>query len=93
VSLPFFGRYRDALLCVEICDSKVLITISEVLGDAFGEGIEWAAKEDVVWGVWHDLHLKIDVNVIKCEADVMEVAMHFSDGGVGSLHLQRSFYL
>jgi hypothetical protein len=71
----------------------VLITVSEVLGDAFGEGIERAAEEDVVGGVWHDLHLKIDVNVVKCEADVMEVAVCFGDGGVGGLHLQRSFYL
>jgi hypothetical protein len=25
--------------------------------------------------------------------DVAEAAVHFGDGGVGSLHLQRSFYL
>jgi hypothetical protein len=71
----------------------VLIAISKVLGDAFGEGIERAAKEDVVWGIWHDLHLKIYVNVVKGETDVAEAAMCFSDGGVGGLHLQRSFYL
>jgi hypothetical protein len=57
VSFPFFGRYCDALPCVGIRDSKVLIAVSEVLGDAFGEGVERAAEEDVVWGIWHDLHL------------------------------------
>jgi hypothetical protein len=93
VSFPFFGWYHDALPCVGICDGKVLIAISEVLGDAFGEGVEQAAEEDVVGGVWHDLHLKIYVNVVKGEADVMEAAMHFGDGRVGSLHLQHVFYL
>jgi hypothetical protein len=71
----------------------VLITISEVLGDAFGEGVERAAKEDVVGGVWHDLHLKIDVNIVEGETDVAEAAVRFGDSGVGSLHLQRAFYL
>jgi hypothetical protein len=93
VSLPFSCRNCDALPCVRICDGKVLISIGEVLGDAFCEGIEQAAEEDVIGSVWHDLHLKIYVNVIKGEADVVEVAMHFSDGGVGGLHLQHSFYL
>jgi hypothetical protein len=92
-SLPFFGQYRDALPCVGIHDGKVLITVSEVLGDAFGEGIEWVAEEDVVGGVWHDLHLKIYVNVVKYEADVAEVAVRFSDGRVGGLHFQRALYL
>jgi hypothetical protein len=93
VSLPFFGRYHDALVCVGICDGKVLITISEVLGDAFSEGIEWAAEEDAVGGILHDLHLKIDVNIVEGETDIAEAAVCFGDGGVGSLHLQRSFYL
>jgi hypothetical protein len=43
VSLPFFCQNRDALPCVGICNGKVLISISEVLGDAFCEGIEWVA--------------------------------------------------
>jgi hypothetical protein len=71
----------------------MLISVSKVLGDAFHEGIERAAEEDVIGGVWHDLHLKIYVNVIKGEADVVEVAVCFGDSGVGGLHLQRSFYL
>jgi hypothetical protein len=76
------------LLGIGVCDGKVLISISEVLGDAFCEDIEQAAKEDVVGGVWHNLHLEINVNVIKGEVDVVEVAMCFADGGVGGLHLQ-----
>jgi hypothetical protein len=71
----------------------VLIAVSKVFSDAFGEGVERVAEEDVIWGIWHDLHLKIDVNVVKGEAYVVEVAMHFSDSGVGGLHLQCSFYL
>jgi hypothetical protein len=55
--------------------------------------VERVTKEDVIGGIWHDLHLEMDVNVVKGEADVAEVAVHFSDGGVGSLYLQRSFYL
>jgi hypothetical protein len=70
----------------------VLISVSEVLVDAFCEGVEWVAKEDVIGGVWHDLHLEINVNVVDGEADVVEAAMRFNDG-VGSLHLQHSFYL
>jgi hypothetical protein len=73
VSLPFFCRYRDG---------EVLIAVSKVLSDAFGEGIERAAKEDVVGGVWHDLHLKIYVNVIKGEANVAEAAVR---GKVGPI--------
>jgi hypothetical protein len=64
----------------------MLVAIHKVLGDAFGEGVEWVAKEDVVGGIWHDLHLKIDVNVVKCKADSAEVAMRFGDSGVGGLH-------
>jgi hypothetical protein len=71
----------------------MLVAVREVLGDAFGEGIEQAAEEDVIEGVWHDLHLKIYVNVIKCELDVAEAAVRFSDSGVGGLHLQCAFYL
>jgi hypothetical protein len=71
----------------------VLVSVSDVLGDAFHEGVEQMAKEDVVGGVWHDLHLEINVNVIKGEADVAEAVVHFGDGGIGGLHLQRSFYL
>jgi hypothetical protein len=78
---------------IRVCDGKVLISVSKILCDAFCEGVEWAAEEDVVGGIWHDLHLEIDVNVIKGEADVVEAAVHFGDGGVGGLHLQRSFYL
>jgi hypothetical protein len=75
------------------CDGKVLISISEVFSNAFREGVEWAAKEDVIGGVWHDLHLEINVNVIEGEADVAEAAVRFGDGGVCGLHLQCSFYL
>jgi hypothetical protein len=71
----------------------MLISVSVVLGDAFYEGVEWAAEENVVGGIGHDLHLEINVNVIKGEVDIVEVAMCFGDGGVGSLHLQCSFYL
>jgi hypothetical protein len=93
VSLLFFGWYCDALPYIGIRDGKVLIAISKVLGDAFSEGVEWAAEEDVVGGIWHDLHLEINVNVVEGEADVVEAAMHFGDGGIGGLHLQCSFYL
>jgi hypothetical protein len=68
----------------------VLIAVSKVFGDAFCESIERAAEEDVIGGIWHDLHLKIYVNVVKGEADVAEAAVCFGDGG---LHLQHSFYL
>jgi hypothetical protein len=69
------------------------VRVALTLGDAFCEGVEQATEEDVIGGIWHDLHLEIDVNVIEGEADIVEVAMHFGDGGVGSLHLQHSFYL
>jgi hypothetical protein len=71
----------------------MLVAIRKVLGDAFSEGIEWAAEEDVIWGVWHDLHLKIDVNIVEGEADVAEAAVCFGDSGVGGLHHQCAFYL
>jgi hypothetical protein len=93
MSLSFSCRNRDALPCIGVCDSQVLISISEVLGDTFCEGVEWAAKKDVVGGVWHNLHLEMNVNVIEGEADIVEAAMHFGDGGVGRLHLQHLFYL
>jgi hypothetical protein len=51
------------------------------------------AEEDVIGGIWHDLHLKIDVNVIKSEADIAEAAVYLGDGGVGGIHLQCLFYL
>jgi hypothetical protein len=70
-----------------ICDGKMLIAVSKVFSDAFGEGIERVAEEDVIGGIWHDLHLKIYVNVVKCKVDVAEAAMRFSDGGVGGLYL------
>jgi hypothetical protein len=40
----------------------------------------YTAEEDVIGGVWHDLHLKIDVNIVEGETDVAEAAMHFGDG-------------
>jgi hypothetical protein len=93
MSLLFSCRNHDTLLSIRVCDSKVLIPVSKVIGDAFCEGIEQAAKEDAIRGIWHNLHLEINVNVIEGEVDVAEAAMHFSDGGVGDLHLQYSFYL
>jgi hypothetical protein len=71
----------------------MLIAIGEIFCDAFREGVERAAEEDVVGGVWHDLYLEIYVNIVEGETDVVEVAVHFSDGGVGGLDLQRAFYL
>jgi hypothetical protein len=48
----------------------------------------------MLYGVFSmTLHLEVDVNVIEGEADVVEVAMCFGDGGVGGLHLQHLFYL
>jgi hypothetical protein len=29
----------------------MLVTVREVLGDAFSEGVERAAEEDVIWGI------------------------------------------
>jgi hypothetical protein len=75
MSFPFSCCNRDALPCIGVCDGQVLISISEVLGDAFREGVEWAAEEDVVGGIWHDLHLEINVNVVEGEADISEVAV------------------
>jgi hypothetical protein len=55
----------------------VLISVSKILGDAFCEGVERAAEEDVIGGVWYKLHLKINVNVIKDEVDIAEAAVRF----------------
>jgi hypothetical protein len=93
VPLPFFGWNRDTLPGVRIHDGEVLVSIGEIFHDAFREGVERAAEKDVVGGVWHDLHLEIYVNIVESETDVAEVAVHFGDSGVGSLHLQRAFYL
>jgi hypothetical protein len=87
VSLPFFGQYRDTLPGVRIRDGEVLVSIGEIFCDAFCEGVEQAAEEDVVGGVWHDLYLEIYVNIVEGEMDVVEAAMHFGDSGVGGLHL------
>jgi hypothetical protein len=51
MSFPFSCWNRDALLGIRVCDGKVLISVSKILGDAFHEGIERAAKEDVVGGI------------------------------------------
>jgi hypothetical protein len=50
MSLPFSCCNHDALPCIGVCDGQVLISISKVLGDAFREGVEQAAKEDVLGG-------------------------------------------
>jgi hypothetical protein len=78
---------------VRIHDSEVLVSVGEIFRDAFCEGIERAAEEDVIGGIWHDLHLEIYVNIVESETDVAEVAMRFGDSGVGGLHLQCAFYL
>jgi hypothetical protein len=93
LSLLFSCQNHDTLPGIGVHDDKMLISISKVLGDAFCGGIEWATKEDVIGGVWHDLHLEVNVDVIKGEVDIAEAAVCFSDGGVGGLHLQHSFYL
>jgi hypothetical protein len=71
----------------------MLVSIGEIFHDAVHEGVEWAAEEDVVGCVRHDLYLEVDVDVIEGELYIAEVAMCLSDGRVGSFHLQRSFYL
>jgi hypothetical protein len=48
MSFPFSCQNHDTLLCVGVCDSQVLIYISKVLCDAFCEGVEWVAEEDVI---------------------------------------------
>jgi hypothetical protein len=48
----------------------VLISISKVHGDVFGKGIEQVAEEDVMGGIWYDLHLEINVNIIEGEAEL-----------------------
>jgi hypothetical protein len=93
VPLPFFGQNRDALPGVRIHDGEVLVSVGEIFRDAFREGVERAAEEDVVGGIWHDLHLEIYVNIVESEMDVVEAAVRFGDSGVGGLHLQRTFYL
>jgi hypothetical protein len=80
VSFPFSRWDRDALPSIRIHDSKVLVSIGKIFGDAFHEGIERVAEEDVIGGIQHYLHLEVNVNVIKAEPDILEVAMHFSDG-------------
>jgi hypothetical protein len=72
---------------VRIRDGEVLVSVGEILRDAFCEGVEQAAEEDVIGGVWHDLHLKIYVNILEGETDVAEAAVRFGDSGVGGLHL------
>jgi hypothetical protein len=81
------------LLSIRIRDSEVLVSIGKIFGDAFHESVEHTAKEDVIGSIRHDLYPEIDVNVIKGELNVSEVAMCFGDGQVGSFHLQHSFYL
>jgi hypothetical protein len=71
----------------------MLVSVGEIFRDAFCEGIEWAAKEDVIGRVWHDLYLEVDVDVIEGELYVAEAAMCLGDGQVGSFHLQCSFCL
>jgi hypothetical protein len=93
VPLLFFGWNHDALPGVRIRDGEVLVSIGEIFHDAFREVVERAAEEDVVGGIWHDLHLEIYVNIIESEMDVAEAAVRFSDSGIGSLHLQHVFYL
>jgi hypothetical protein len=56
--ISLFSRQdHDTFLGIWVCDSEVLISIGEVLGDAFCESIKWATEEDVVEGIWYDLHL------------------------------------
>jgi hypothetical protein len=87
LSLPFSHWNRDALLGIRIYDGKVLVSIGEIFGDAFREGVEWAAKEDVTGRVRHDLYLQIDIDVVEGEPNVSEAAMRFGDGRVGGFHL------
>jgi hypothetical protein len=93
LSLLFSHWNCDTLPGIRISDGEVLVPIGKIFCDAFCEGIEQAAKEDVVGCVRHDLYLQIDIDVAEGEPNVSEVAMHFSDGQVGGFHLQCSFYL
>jgi hypothetical protein len=63
VSLPFLHWNHDALPGIRIRDSEMLVSIGEIFGDAFHEGIEWAAKEDVIGRVWHDLQMSMSSKV------------------------------
>jgi hypothetical protein len=72
---------------VRIHDGEVLVSVGEIFHDAFREGVERAAEEDVIGGVWHDLYLEIYVNIVEGETDVAEAAMRFGDSGVGGLHV------
>jgi hypothetical protein len=80
VSLPFSRWNRDALLGVRIHDSEMLVSVGEIFRDAFCEGVEQAAEEDVIGRLWHDLNLEVDVDVIENELYVLEAAMRFGDG-------------
>jgi hypothetical protein len=93
LSLPFSHWNRDALPGIRIHDGEMLVSIGEIFGYTFCEGIEWVAKEVVIGGVWHHLDLEVNVNVIEGELNVVEAAMWIGDGRVGSFHLQSSLYL
>jgi hypothetical protein len=71
----------------------MLVSIGEIFRDAFREGVERAAEEDVVGRVRHDLYLEVDVNIIEGEPYIAEAAMCLGDGQVGGFHLQHLFYL
>jgi hypothetical protein len=45
----------------------MLVSIGKIFRDAFHEGVERAAEEDVVGRVQHDLYLEVDVDVIEGE--------------------------
>jgi hypothetical protein len=74
-------------------DGEMLVSVGEILRDAFREGVERAAEEDVIGRIQHDLYLEVDVDVIEGEPYVAEAAVCLGDGRVGGFHLQRSFYL
>jgi hypothetical protein len=44
------------------------------------------AKEDVIGGIQHDLHLEVDVNIINGKPDIAEAAMCFGNHRVGGFH-------
>jgi hypothetical protein len=68
------------MLGIRVHDGEVLLSVGEVLCDAFREGVERMAEENTVRGVRHDLHLGVDVDVVKGELDVAEAAACFGDG-------------
>jgi hypothetical protein len=72
LSCLFSCQNHDELTGIWFHDGGVLIYVGDVLGDAFCESVEQVAEEDVVGGVQHDLHLEVDVNVVKCEPDIVE---------------------